>query len=279
MNVRSSNIGNYVGREFAIYLDSDIFYLAPQQKNGIPYRAEFIKSELDHVGHLCRTLHELSAEHNLPRRMRTITPLQRRFEVIAQTYPGGHAVRCGTQVLTYGELDAQADALALHLQEQGLLAGSFCLVNLEPSLAQVRVILAILKAGCAYLQLDPELPPEDAVVVLDVLRPPLQFVHDDGPADEEQAGLQVIRCAEDAEDLPYGWPEEADIGAATPAHAFATMSERGGVCMSLRTHRALATFQHAASPHGPVPAAIPDPVHFWRVLSEGALLSISTQTR
>jgi hypothetical protein len=277
MNVRSDNVGNYVGREFAIYLDSDIFYLAPQHKNGIPYRSEFIKSELDNVGQLCRTLHELSAEHNFPRRMRTVMPLQRRFEVIAQTYPGGHAVRCGAQVLTYGELDAQADALALHLQQQGLPAGSFCLVKLAPSLAQVRVILAILKAGAAYLQLDPELPPEDAAVVRDVLRPPVLFVHHDDPVDEEQTGLQIFRCVEDAEDLPYGWPEEADIGAATPAHAFATRSERGGVCMSLRTHRALATFQQPASPHGTVPAAIPDPVHFWRILSEGSLLTIPSK--
>jgi non-ribosomal peptide synthetase component F len=278
MNARSENAAAYAGGEFFLYLDDEIFYAASQYDSGFPYPDKDFKADLEVVGQLCRILHKHTSERNQSMHKSSLLPLQRRFEVISQTYPGAHAVRCNGSVLTYGELDAQADALALHLQQQGLLPGSFCLLKLAPSLAQVRVILAVLKAGAAYLQFDPKLPPQHAAAVMDVLKPAMLFVHSDDPVHIDVRGMQLIRCAEEAEDLPYGWPDEADIGPGTPAYAFASMSSRGGVCMSLRTHHVLAAARHTVRNDRPLPSADPDPLNFWRVLSEGTLLTIPSHT-
>jgi non-ribosomal peptide synthetase component F len=278
MNARIEYAGAYAGGEFFLYLDDEIFYAASQHNNGFPYPDQEFKSDLEVVGQLCGILHKHTSERNESAHKNSLLPLQRRFEVIAQTYPGAHAVRSSGRVLSYGELDAQADGLALHLQRQGLLPGSFCLLKLAPSLAQVRVILAVFKAGAAYLQLDPRLPPQHMAAVMDVLKPSMLFVHSTDPAETNHRGMHVIHCDEEAADLPYGWPDEADIGPGTPAYAFATLSSRGGVCMSLRTHQALAAHQHAARNERPLPGADPDPVNFWRVLSEGTLLTIPSTT-
>jgi len=276
MNARIETLDVYAGGEFLIYLDDDIFFAASQHKSPSDYSSDQFKWDLDRVGELCRMMHGLGAEQARPE-YRTMLPLQRRFEVVAQTYPGAPAVRCGARTMTYGELDVQADALALHLQDLGLTAGSFCLLDLKPSVAQLRVILAIVKAGCAYLQLDPSLPSGHAAAVLAMLRPRIRFVHDDAPDSSQLYDLPFIECSEEAEELPYGWPDEADVRPGTPASAFATVSAGGGVCMWLRTHRSLVHFPHTLRGANSPPAG--PPVHFWKVLSEGAVLTIPPRPR
>lgn len=70
------------------------------------------------------------------------------------------AVIDGNEQLTYCELNARANALALHLAEQGVEAGSRVGLALERSISMVVSMLAILKAGGAYVPLDTSYPPE-----------------------------------------------------------------------------------------------------------------------
>ena len=206
-------------------------------------------------------------------------PLQRRFEINAHTFPGAPAIKSGGKMLTYGELDTQADELALHLQQRGLVPGSFCIVKLKTSMAKVRVILAILKAGGAYLQFDPELAPQHEAVVIDILEPSFLVVHEHREPGPQAGNLQVIECDDEAQDLPYGWPDEARIGAGTPACALATSTLDDGLCVWMRTHQALAFPEREAGDDGRSSDQRPhfacrDSRKLWQVLSKGALLTI-----
>jgi len=86
---------------------------------------------------------------------RTVVDL---FEAQAARQPASTAVVFTGQSLSYGELNAQANRLAHHLIALG--AGPDTLVGLcvERSIEMIVGLLAILKAGSAYLPLDPEYP-------------------------------------------------------------------------------------------------------------------------
>ncbi|MFC5743612.1 non-ribosomal peptide synthetase [Dyella tabacisoli] len=80
--------------------------------------------------------------------------------------PDAVAAAAGGQSLTYRELDAQANRLAHHLQALGV--GPDVLVGLcvERSLHLLVATLAIIKAGAAYLPLDPDYPTERLAYML-----------------------------------------------------------------------------------------------------------------
>src|SRR5581483_6239550 len=61
---------------------------------------------------------------------------------------------------TYREVNEEANRLARVLQKRGLGEGSLVGILLERSAAMVTALLAVLKAGAAYVPLDPAYPPE-----------------------------------------------------------------------------------------------------------------------
>jgi amino acid adenylation domain-containing protein len=83
------------------------------------------------------------------------------FERQAALQPGAAAVKFGEESLTYAELNARADAFATKLREgAGVVPGTRVAVCLNPSVDLVVSLLAILKAGAAYVPLDPACPKE-----------------------------------------------------------------------------------------------------------------------
>lgn len=89
------------------------------------------------------------------------------FEARVSAAPDAVAVRFGEQGLTYRELNEQANQLAHHLIAQGIGREEMVGVFVERSLDVVVAMLAIFKAGGAYLPLDPAYPPDRLAFMLE----------------------------------------------------------------------------------------------------------------
>ena len=77
------------------------------------------------------------------------------------------AVVFGQQKLTYQELNAQANQLAHYLQKLGVKPGVLVGICVERSVSMVVGLLAILKAGAAYVPLDTEYPKERLAFIIE----------------------------------------------------------------------------------------------------------------
>ncbi|GIF04585.1 amino acid adenylation domain-containing protein [Actinoplanes siamensis] len=84
--------------------------------------------------------------------------VHRRFEAHAKATPDATAVRWAGQSLSYRELNAKANQFAALLAERGHARGAKVGVCLDYSIDMLVVILGILKAGAAYVPLDPAYP-------------------------------------------------------------------------------------------------------------------------
>ena len=90
-----------------------------------------------------------------------------RVAAVAAANPLAVALRCGPAEMTYGELDRRADRLAAHLVASGVKAESAVAVCLPRSFDQIVALLAAMKAGGAFLPLDPHWPAERLARLLD----------------------------------------------------------------------------------------------------------------
>src|SRR5210317_1085217 len=64
------------------------------------------------------------------------------------------------QQLTYSELEHRSNQLAHHLQQTGVAPGTLAGVYIERSLDMLVALLGLLKAGAAYIPIDPAYPGE-----------------------------------------------------------------------------------------------------------------------
>jgi amino acid adenylation domain-containing protein len=93
------------------------------------------------------------------------------IEEQAAKVPEAIAVRLGGRSLTYGELDRRADLLAADLLHRGVGPGSLVGICIERSFELVIALLGVLKAGAAYLPLDPSYPSRRLAEILDDAQP------------------------------------------------------------------------------------------------------------
>ncbi|MBV8436658.1 MAG: amino acid adenylation domain-containing protein [Silvibacterium sp.] len=84
--------------------------------------------------------------------------IHRVFEQQARSTPDGIAVTFGKQSLTYTELNEKANQLAQFLEKSGVRAGMRVAICLDRSLEVIVGLLAILKAGAAYVPIDASYP-------------------------------------------------------------------------------------------------------------------------
>ncbi|MEN9589282.1 MAG: hypothetical protein RLZZ481_1068, partial [Pseudomonadota bacterium] len=82
------------------------------------------------------------------------------FERQVAKSPNATALIFGEERLTYQELEAQTNQLAQYLAEQQIGADDIVAIALDRSLEMVVALFAVLKAGAAYLPLDPDYPIE-----------------------------------------------------------------------------------------------------------------------
>src|SRR5204862_3151279 len=82
------------------------------------------------------------------------------FEERARAHPDAIAAVHGNRHLTYGELNARANQLARTLLARGLSREGVVGVVTERNLDWMTAVLAIFKAGGAYLPIEPHFPAE-----------------------------------------------------------------------------------------------------------------------
>ncbi|HEY6166465.1 MAG TPA: Pls/PosA family non-ribosomal peptide synthetase [Verrucomicrobiae bacterium] len=92
--------------------------------------------------------------------------LHQLFEAQTDARPDHVAIECGDVRLTYRELDRSANRLAHHLRKFRVGRGSCVALLLERSADVFVALLAVMKAGAAYVPLDPDCPPERVKYIL-----------------------------------------------------------------------------------------------------------------
>lgn len=128
-------------------------------------------------------------------------------------------MQAGQTGMSYGELNAQASALAGHLRALGAGRNVVIGVCLERSFDQVVALLAILKAGSAFLPLDPAWPAERLRQILDDAHAPvvvgraarLDDLQGDGRAVVLPSSLDNIAASDDGIDEEIGGQDLAYV--------------------------------------------------------------------
>ena len=76
------------------------------------------------------------------------------------------AIISGEERLTYGELNCRTNQLAGYLQHLHIQPGTLVGVCMDRSAGMIVAIFAVLKAGCAYVPLDPSYPPDRLAFII-----------------------------------------------------------------------------------------------------------------
>src|SRR5580765_5550160 len=204
---------------------------------------------------------QLLSEEECPHLIQDLNPpaqefplgtLPRMFEAQAARTPHHVAVVFAGSSLTYAELNARANWLAHYLVELGLGPEKLAGICMERSLEMLTAMLAVLKAGGAYLPLDPEYPEarlahmlKDAwpVVVLtsDALRGHL-------PRDVRSVSIISIDKQKTLQNPSVENPG-VPLRSQHPAYVIYTSGSTGTPKGVIIEHGALAAFLYAMSAH------------------------------
>ncbi|MDC3954777.1 amino acid adenylation domain-containing protein [Polyangium jinanense] len=104
-----------------------------------------------------RTTSRFNLDHNAAQYPRA-EPVHRLFEQQVERTPRAVAVTCGQVNLTYAALAERANRLSCRLRRWGIGPGSKVGILLDPTADVPVAMLGILKAGAAYVPLDPAHP-------------------------------------------------------------------------------------------------------------------------
>jgi amino acid adenylation domain-containing protein len=162
------------------------------------------------------------------------------FAEQAARTPGAVAVESGPDQVTYAELNRRSHRLALRLRRMGVGPEVRVGLCLGRSIELATAVLAVLKAGGAYLPLDPAYPRERLAFMLADARAPV-LVTKERWRDRLPAGAAGVVYLDAAEDLPDGdgatgpatWPDNL-------AYVIYTSGSTGRPKGVMMTHRCLA---------------------------------------
>lgn len=113
--------------------------------------------------------------------------------------PGAPAVSCGAESASYADLDERSTRAAVQMRSAGVERGVLVALLAERSIDFLTAMLAVWKAGGAYLPLDPLHPTERYVQVLGQSAAPLVLVE---PAFRETLGEAVQALAAAGRPVP-----------------------------------------------------------------------------
>jgi amino acid adenylation domain-containing protein/non-ribosomal peptide synthase protein (TIGR01720 family) len=166
--------------------------------------------------------------------------------------------------LTFGELDSLSDRWAAHLRALGVGPDVLVGLFLERSVDLVVALLAVLKAGGAYLPLEPSLPRDRLAFLLADSRAPLVLTRKRRlpalPADLPDHSVRSV-CLEDLAELPAGADPAGQPVAENLAYVLYTSGSTGRPKGVAVTHRGLASYLLWASEAYPAGEGRGAPVH------------------
>jgi amino acid adenylation domain-containing protein len=148
--------------------------------------------------------------------------LHQLFEAQVTRTPEAIATIFGDQSLTYCELNARANQLANHLRTLGVKPEVLVGLCVERSLEMVVGLLGILKAGAAFVPLDPVYPRERLTVILEDSRLPLLLTQDRLVVSFPENRIRVIRLDTDWELIARESREDLSSGARPENLAYVT---------------------------------------------------------
>jgi amino acid adenylation domain-containing protein len=164
------------------------------------------------------------------------------FEAQVERTPNATAVVCGEDRLSYAELNQRANQLAHYLRRFGVGAEQRVGIFLQRSVETVVALLATLKAGAAYVPIDPAYPKDRLAFMLQDARVPVLVTQQGLMENLPEHAAEVIQIDEDS--LKISTESEANLqSTASPDHLAYVIYTSGstgrpkGVCVA---HRAVA---------------------------------------
>lgn len=203
-----------------------------------------------------------------------------RFEQQAARTPEQQAVTLGERSWTYAELNERANRIARTIQKMGAAPGTLVGICAERSLDMMACVLAVVKAGAAYVPIDPSYPEEriaymledsQATVILTQGHLKHLFVQEESAESGKGAGAAAQRkvlcvdtdweriASEPADNLPAtatgddlayviytsgttGKPKGTMVRHSSLVNAYLGWEEAYGLRTEVRTHLQLASF-------------------------------------
>jgi amino acid adenylation domain-containing protein len=128
-----------------------------------------------------------------------VAPISQLVALRAKSAPEAIAVEAGGAMLTYRELDTRANQLANRLVELGVGRETVVALALGRSAESVMSSLAVLKAGGAYLPLDPAYPAERLAFMLNDAQPRVLITNSEASRNLPAGPWSVIEIDADPE--------------------------------------------------------------------------------
>jgi len=166
------------------------------------------------------------------------------FTNAARAVPERPAVALGDEALTFGQLNARANAVAAVLAEAGLRRGDRLVTWASTDLAMTPVFAAAAKLGVVFAPTNSVLGAEEAAVVIEPARPALLLVDAEraeaGKALAERLGtrsLTLEALTDEAGDADPGEPPPAGLAETDPHVIFFTSGSTGRPKGAILSHR------------------------------------------
>jgi amino acid adenylation domain-containing protein len=171
-------------------------------------------------------------------------PVHSMFERQAAQTPNAMAVLTRREQISYGELDRRANQLANYLRARGIGPESVVGLLVRRSVDMVVGLLGIMKAGAAYMPLDPSYPPDRLKYMAQDSHAPLLVLH-------AEFKDRITEYSGELAQLDTDWNEVSAYSSAPPAvvshpdnlaYVIYTSGSTGQPKGVMITHRTLGNF-------------------------------------